>query len=58
MCTICKKNPATVPDREKMGRPINRICTNCHGNRLKGDIKRVQESVISKYKKYMGVTKI
>jgi len=38
MCEICHKNPATVPDRERMGRPINRICGECHAKRLKMDI--------------------
>ena len=38
MCEICHKNPATVPDRERMGRPINRICLECHAKRLKTDM--------------------
>ncbi len=39
MCEICGKNPAEVPDRERMGRPINRICGECHAKRLKMDIQ-------------------
>ena len=41
-CVICGERPATVPDRERMGRPINRLCTDCHGARLVGDMKFLQ----------------
>ena len=40
-CEICGDNPATVPDRNKMGRPINRVCSSCHALRLVGDIKQI-----------------
>ncbi len=40
MCEICGKNRATVPDRERMGRLINRVCSPCHSLRLRGDIVR------------------
>ena len=43
MCEICHKNPAEVPDRERMGRPINRICLECHTKRLKEDMDRSLE---------------
>jgi len=43
MCVICGENPATVPDRERMGRPINRVCSSCHARRLTGDMKRIME---------------
>lgn len=43
LCEICGLNPATVPDRNRMGRPINRICGPCHSIRLKGDIKSIKE---------------
>ncbi len=43
MCEICGDNPATIPDRERMGRPINRICRSCHALRLSGDIERIME---------------
>jgi hypothetical protein len=43
MCEICGENPATVPDREKMGRLINRVCGNCHSARLRGDIDYIME---------------
>jgi hypothetical protein len=41
MCELCGKNPATVPDRNRMGRPINRVCGSCHGLRLAGDMARI-----------------
>ncbi len=43
MCEICGENPATVPDRERMGRPINRVCSSCHSLRLRGDLIRIKE---------------
>jgi len=45
-CEICGKNPATIPDRERIGRLINRVCSRCHALRLAGDltqIKKLQE---------------
>ena len=43
MCEICGERPATVPDRERMGRLINRVCSSCHALRLAGDMKRILE---------------
>lgn len=43
MCEICGKNPATVPDRERMGRLINRVCGSCHSARLRGDMAYIME---------------
>lgn len=43
MCEICGVNPATVPDRERMGRPVNRVCSSCPGLRLIGDLSRIME---------------
>ena len=43
MCEICGVNPATVPDRERMGRLINRVCSSCHSLRLAGDMMRILE---------------
>jgi hypothetical protein len=40
-CEICGENPATVPDRERMGRLINRVCSSCHTLRLAGDMERI-----------------
>ena len=43
MCEICGKNPAAVPDRDRMGRPIKRICLECQRIRLAGDFARIME---------------
>jgi len=43
MCEICGKNPATIPDRERMGRLINRVCGCCHAARLRGDMAYIME---------------
>lgn len=43
LCEICKEKPATLPDRERMGRPIKRICHDCHALRLQGDVKKILE---------------
>ena len=43
MCEICGEKPATVPDRERIGRLINRVCSSCHSLRLAGDMKRILE---------------
>lgn len=40
-CIICKQCEATVPDRERIGQPINRLCVTCHGERLREDIKKI-----------------
>lgn len=44
LCIICGIRIAELPDRERMGRPIKRICYVCHGSRLKEDINRILES--------------
>lgn len=41
MCEICGIHPATVPDRERIGRLINRVCGQCHVLRLAGDLERI-----------------
>lgn len=43
MCEICGEKPATVPDRQRLGRLINRVCSSCHALRLAGDMKRIME---------------
>lgn len=40
-CSICHIRPAEVPDRNIQGRPIKRICKQCHIERLKGDLGRI-----------------
>lgn len=37
-CELCRRRPAAVPDRYRMGRPIKRICRQCHAGRLRGDL--------------------
>lgn len=38
-CIVCGERPATVPDRNTggIGRRINKVCSECHANRLKND---------------------
>ena len=38
MCIVCHKRAPEVPDRNVMGRPIKRVCLECHGERLRGDL--------------------
>lgn len=40
-CILCGMAEAEVPDRERMGRPIKRLCHPCHQARLKGDVYRI-----------------
>ena len=42
-CEICKENDAAVPDRNRMGKPIKRICRQCHQARLRGDYQIIME---------------
>ena len=48
LCEICGVEPATIPDRNRMGRLINRVCQSCHVDRLAGDFKRLAEKVSAK----------
>ena len=41
LCEICNENPATVPDRDRPGRLINRVCQSCHALRLRGDWAKI-----------------
>ncbi len=41
LCIVCHQNVATVPDRNRPGRPVKRICQSCHEERLRGDLKRL-----------------
>jgi hypothetical protein len=38
LCILCGQRPAEVPDRERMGKPIKRVCTKCHRERLAYDL--------------------
>ena len=44
LCIVCHKNPAEVPDRERGGRPINRVCRECHRERLLNDMQQVLDA--------------
>jgi len=41
LCIVCHNRPAQIPDRDKPGRPIKRICRECHVKRLQGDLKQI-----------------
>ncbi len=43
LCELCGENKATVPDRNRTGRLINRLCTRCHGLRLADDLQQILE---------------
>lgn len=40
-CIICHERPATVPDRNRMGRTIKRICSECHVEELQDDLEKI-----------------
>lgn len=42
-CEVCRQRPATMPDRNRMGRLTPRICVECHLERLRGDMRRIVE---------------
>lgn len=41
LCIVCGARPPEVPDRERMGRPIKRVCLECHRARLAGDARPI-----------------
>ncbi len=41
LCILCHQRPREVPDRNVMGKPINKVCRLCHGQRLAGDMRQV-----------------
>ena len=44
LCVVCRVRPPEVPDRERMGRPIKRVCRQCHGKRLHGDMDAIMNA--------------
>ena len=40
-CKICHRKEATVPDRNKPWSRKKVICTDCHSDRLRGDMKKI-----------------
>lgn len=41
LCELCRNAPATVPDRNRTGRLVNRVCSSCHAARLRGDLANI-----------------
>jgi hypothetical protein len=39
LCELCGLRRAELPDRNRMGRPIKRLCRECHAERLVGDMR-------------------
>lgn len=50
-CCICRKKPATVPDRNIQFSQIKKLCDDCHGSRLKGDLIEIIDLERKKMKK-------
>jgi len=42
-CILCGENRATIPDRSRMGRPIMRVCKQCHTARLTNDLALIEQ---------------
>lgn len=45
LCIVCRERPAEVPDRNRPGRPIKRVCKECHAKRLQDDLRRIIQPV-------------
>jgi hypothetical protein len=43
LCVVCRVRPPEVPDREQMGRPVKRVCRECHAARIRGDLREILE---------------
>lgn len=42
LCIVCQQRPREVPDRNcSPGRPIKRVCRQCHMKRIKTDLTRI-----------------
>lgn len=52
LCVRCGKNKAEVPDNTRMGRPILRVCRECH---MVGLMSRFVESYMSMVKQQEDV---
>lgn len=50
-CNVCHERVATIPDREIFGKPIPRVCSECHANRLKNDFIGILEVERKRVKK-------
>lgn len=57
LCIICRTRPAEVPDRNAMGRLVNRLCRQCHGDRLQGDLKLIERRRRVRERALRGLTR-
>lgn len=46
LCIVCHVAPAEVPDRERMGKPVKRLCRMCHADRLLADLRKIRDGEI------------
>jgi len=53
-CRLCKKNEATIPDRDTPWRQTPDICRECHGKRLLGDLRAVYQDYELRKRKTHG----
>ena len=44
LCIVCHERPPTVPDRNSMGKPTKKVCSECHAERLRQDVVRIINS--------------
>lgn len=51
LCIVCKTRLAAVPDRMVTGRRINKICKECHSDRLRSDLRAVIAANINRYQR-------
>lgn len=48
LCIVCKLQKATIPDRDRPGRPIARLCSMCHADRLVGDLVEIVKDMYAR----------
>lgn len=48
LCTKCHLRPATVPDRNAMGRPVLKFCSVCHSSLLRSDLSNILDDHFKK----------
>jgi hypothetical protein len=60
VCVVCRERPPVVPDRDRPGRPIKRVCRECHVARLQQDLKHIlkveQRKLAEEKKTFTSVT--
>jgi hypothetical protein len=44
MCILCGKEPAVVPDRDSNDHRTKKVCRQCHGKRLLGDLRAIMST--------------